>query len=67
MTNQQAIMGMMETIAMRFQPEKIILFGSYASGRPDPGSGIDLLVVMPVVEGSKRKMAEAIDKALSDR
>ena len=30
-----------------FQPEKIILFGSQAYGKPTPESDIDLLVVMP--------------------
>ena len=30
-----------------FQPEKIILFGSRAWGKPRPDSDIDLLVVMP--------------------
>ena len=34
-------------IAERFQPEKIILFGSYASGAPHQDSDVDLLVVMP--------------------
>jgi len=34
-------------IAERFQPEKIILFGSYAYGTPHAESDIDLLVVMP--------------------
>jgi predicted nucleotidyltransferase len=34
-------------IAERFQPDKIILFGSYAYGRPDRDSDVDLLVVMP--------------------
>ena len=33
-------------IAERFQPERIILFGSYACGQPGPGSDVDLLVVM---------------------
>ena len=33
-------------IADRFGPERIILFGSYASGRPTPESDVDLLVVM---------------------
>jgi uncharacterized protein len=33
-------------IAKNYQPEKIILFGSYAYGRPTPSSDIDLLVVM---------------------
>src|SRR4029078_12547162 len=31
----------------RFQPDKIILFGSYAYGVPHADSDVDLLVVMP--------------------
>src|SRR5205823_2204344 len=31
----------------RFQPERIILFGSYACGRPHADSDVDILVVMP--------------------
>jgi predicted nucleotidyltransferase len=34
-------------IAERFQPDKIILFGSYAYGRPHEWSDVDLLVIMP--------------------
>jgi predicted nucleotidyltransferase len=34
-------------VAERFQPDKIILFGSYAYGTPQEGSDVDLLVVMP--------------------
>ena len=30
-----------------FQPEKIILFGSYAYGQPHADSDVDILVVMP--------------------
>ena len=33
--------------AERFRPEKIILFGSYAYGRPHEDSDVDILVVMP--------------------
>jgi predicted nucleotidyltransferase len=32
-------------IASKFNPEQIILFGSYAKGTPDNGSDIDLLIV----------------------
>src|SRR5215471_9437413 len=35
------------SIAQRFDPEKIILFGSYAYGHPDPDSDVDVLVIMP--------------------
>jgi predicted nucleotidyltransferase len=34
-------------IAEAFRPERIILFGSYAYGRPTLDSDVDLLVVMP--------------------
>jgi predicted nucleotidyltransferase len=34
-------------IAEEFQPDKIILFGSYAYGIPNEDSDVDLLVVMP--------------------
>jgi predicted nucleotidyltransferase len=36
-----------DRIVAVFQPEKIILFGSQAYGKPTPESDIDLLVVMP--------------------
>jgi predicted nucleotidyltransferase len=34
-------------VADRFQPDKIILFGSYAYGTPHADSDVDILVVMP--------------------
>jgi predicted nucleotidyltransferase len=34
-------------IAEEFHPDKIILFGSYAYGKPHEDSDVDLLVVMP--------------------
>src|SRR5205809_181021 len=34
-------------VAERFRPEKIILFGSYAYGKPHKDSDVDILVVMP--------------------
>jgi predicted nucleotidyltransferase len=42
-----------------FQPEKIVLFGSYAYGKPDNDSDVDLLVVMSF-EGSPFRQAEVI-------
>ena len=42
-----AIRHFARQIAERFQPEKIILFGSYAYGTPHAESDVDLLVVMP--------------------
>jgi predicted nucleotidyltransferase len=34
-------------VAEHFQPDKIILFGSYAHGTPHADSDVDILVVMP--------------------
>jgi predicted nucleotidyltransferase len=42
-----AIKRFARRIAQKFQPEKIILFGSYAYGTPHEESDVDLLVVMP--------------------
>ncbi len=36
-----------DVVACEFQPEKIVLFGSYAYGRPTPDSDVDLLVILP--------------------
>jgi predicted nucleotidyltransferase len=42
-----AIRRYARAVAAKFQPEKIILFGSYAYGTPHDDSDVDLLVVMP--------------------
>lgn len=34
-------------VGRRFQPEKVILFGSYAYGTPHADSDVDILVIMP--------------------
>jgi predicted nucleotidyltransferase len=43
----RAIRRFARQIAERFQPAKIILFGSYAYGQPHAESDVDLLVIMP--------------------
>jgi len=42
----RAIKATIAQIVERFQPDRIILFGSYAYGEPRPESDVDLLVVM---------------------
>jgi len=42
-----AIRRYAKQVADRFQPNKIILFGSYAYGTPHDDSDVDLLVIMP--------------------
>lgn len=50
-------------IVAAFKPDKIILFGSRAYGKPRADSDIDLLVVMPY-EGSSRAQAVRISNHL---
>ncbi len=58
-----AIRVLVDDIAEKFYPEKIILFGSHAYGNPQPWSDVDLLVVM---EGEQHpiEMSQTILRAL---
>src|SRR5437867_12118017 len=47
-----------EQIATRFEPQKVILFGSHAYGMPDQDSDVDLLVVM---ESNLRSIEQAVE------
>ncbi|MCL5999442.1 MAG: nucleotidyltransferase domain-containing protein [Chloroflexi bacterium] len=42
----QVIDEVVRQIVTKFQPDKVILFGSYAYGTPSPDSDVDLLVVL---------------------
>ncbi len=46
MLTQATIQQIADRIGNHFQPEKIILFGSYARGEAHPHSDLDLLVVV---------------------
>lgn len=52
-------------IVSEFNPEKIILFGSYAYGKPTPDSDIDLMIVMETKE-RPHKRAVALRKILKN-
>ena len=60
---QEKIQEMVRRIVVGFNPEKVILFGSFARGEAGPDSDVDLLVIKPV-SGSKRKERLEIRKAL---
>ena len=47
----RAIRAIANIIAEKFDPEKIVLFGSHAYGRPKPWSDVDLLFVMDTPNG----------------
>jgi len=44
------IREIVQQIVERFRPQKVILFGSYAQGKPSQDSDVDLLVVMETSE-----------------
>ena len=50
--------GLIERIAERFSPDKIILFGSCARGDASPESDIDLLVLFREVADPHKRAAE---------
>ena len=50
-----------QTIAKKYNPEKIILFGSYADGNPTPESDVDLLII---IKSDKSNWEISIDISL---
>ncbi len=59
----KSFQGLIHQITDRFQPDPIILFGSYAYGEPDRDSDVDLLLVMNY-KGSAREQAVKVIQAL---
>jgi len=51
-------------VVEQFDPDQVILFGSYAYGTPTPDSDVDLLVVMPAHDQFSQavRIAEAIER-----
>jgi len=64
--SMRAIRAVAQRIAEHFQPEKIILFGSYAYGHPKTESDVDLLVIMDTPLRTRQQRLE-ISLALSPR
>ena len=65
MTTETIVDTMVNRIVARFQPSRILLFGSRARGTDNRWSDVDLLVVMEEV-ADKRRAAVEIGRALSD-
>jgi predicted nucleotidyltransferase len=62
MVDFSAIEEVTQRIVQEFYPNRIILFGSYASGTPAPGSDVDLLVVLPFEGKGFRKSLEILNR-----
>jgi predicted nucleotidyltransferase len=46
MVTARRIRSYVSEVVRQFRPERVVMFGSYASGKPRPDSDVDLLVVM---------------------
>lgn len=63
---KQKIREVANTIAEKFQPEKIILFGSWAWGKPGPDSDVDFFIIKDT-DLSTREVAREIDGVIFPR
>jgi predicted nucleotidyltransferase len=58
MIEMEKIEGFVQRLVKAYEPEQVILFGSYATGTATQDSDVDLLVVMPCEPPFARKSAE---------
>lgn len=58
MVERKQIRAFCRAVAREFWPHRIVLFGSYAYGKPTEDSDVDLLVVMPFDRKQGRKSLE---------
>ncbi|MBM4285050.1 MAG: nucleotidyltransferase domain-containing protein [Deltaproteobacteria bacterium] len=62
MIDDKLIEDLCQRIVRDFAPERVVLFGSYASGRPTPDSDVDLLVILPFEGTNFRKSLEILNR-----
>jgi len=67
MYNNDEIMEFVSIVIKTANPEKIILFGSYAYGHPDENSDVDLLVIKNDKELTRDEHAELGLKVFDER
>ena len=57
----RTIRSLAKTVAKKFDPDEIILFGSHAYGKPHEWSDVDFLVVMETPKGEVKTIFEVSD------
>jgi uncharacterized protein len=65
--DEKSIQKIIDVIIQKFDPEKVILFGSYAWGKPEKDSDVDLLIVKDDPKKNTREMAVDLERILSQR
>lgn len=64
MVKRSQICAFSEAVAREFRPRKIVLFGSYAYGKPTKDSDVDLLVIMRRTRDRGERMSVRIRHAI---
>jgi uncharacterized protein len=62
MVDQDSIRKLTDQIVREFNPERIVLFGSYGRGEPRPDSDVDLLVILPFEGTGFSKSVEILNR-----
>ena len=62
MIDMQTIYDFKNRIVQKYRPNKVVLFGSYASGVPTTDSDVDILVILPFDGKSAAKSAEILNQ-----
>ena len=60
MISEEQIQAVVQRIVEGYQPDRIILFGSYAYGQPNEHSDLDLLIIKENAEARRSARAVAI-------
>ena len=63
MISDDLIQSITDRLVDKFNPQRIILFGSQARGTADDRSDVDILVICPI-EGNRHKLVLAMDRVL---
>ncbi|MFH1048466.1 MAG: nucleotidyltransferase domain-containing protein [Patescibacteria group bacterium] len=66
MKNKKEIKRITDQIVKKYKPEKIILFGSFAYGKPKPSSDIDLLIIKNSGKIKVERIKEVLMKVESE-
>jgi len=66
LVKRNQIRAFSRAIAREFHPRKIVLFGSYAYGKPTEDSDVDVLVIMPFNRKRGRKSLEIRQRIPAD-
>ncbi len=63
---EKEIKRIVDQIIEKYQPEKIILFGSFAYGKPGVASDVDLLIIKQTNQRRVDRIKEVLMKVQSD-